>query len=86
MIFFSPMPMHIPDGFLSVIVSVVFWVLSVAAIALALRFVPRDLGERDVPVMGVLAGGLFLGEELSQTVFLALGLVGAGIWVANRPG
>jgi drug/metabolite transporter (DMT)-like permease len=38
------------------------------------------------PVMGVLAGGLFLGEELSQTVFLALGLVGAGIWVANRPG
>lgn len=38
------------------------------------------------PVMGVLAGGLFLGEALSQTVFLALGLVGAGIWVANRPG
>lgn len=38
------------------------------------------------PVMGVLAGGLFLGEELSQTVFVALGLVGAGIWVANWPG
>lgn len=68
MIFFSPMPMHIPDGFLSVIVSVVFWVLSVAAIALALRFVPLDLGERDVPVMGVLAAAIFAGQMLNFAV------------------
>jgi cobalt/nickel transport system permease protein len=68
MVFFSPMPMHIPDGFLSVIVSVVFWVLSVAAIALALRFVPRDLGERDVPVMGVLAAAIFAGQMLNFAV------------------
>ena len=68
MIFFSPMPMHIPDGFLSMIVSVVFWVISVAAIALALRFVPRDLGERDVPVMGVLAAAIFAGQMLNFAV------------------
>jgi drug/metabolite transporter (DMT)-like permease len=37
------------------------------------------------PVMGVLAGGLLLGEALSPTVFLALGLVGVGIWAANWP-
>lgn len=68
MIFFSPLPMHIPDGFLSVIVSVVFWVLSVVAIALALRFVPRDLGERDVPIMGVLAAAIFAGQMLNFAV------------------
>ncbi len=37
------------------------------------------------PVMGVLSGGLLLGEALTPAVFLALGLVGAGIWIANRP-
>lgn len=37
------------------------------------------------PVMGVLAGGVLLGEPLTPAVFAALGLVGAGIWVANRP-
>ena len=37
------------------------------------------------PVMGGLAGGLLLGEPLTPAVFAALGLVGAGIWVANRP-
>lgn len=36
------------------------------------------------PVMGVLAGGLLLGEPLTPAVFAALLLVGAGIWVANR--
>ncbi|ATE61514.1 DMT family transporter [Thauera sinica] len=38
------------------------------------------------PVMGVLAGGLLLGETLTPAVFAALALVGTGIWVANRPG
>lgn len=37
------------------------------------------------PVMGVLAGGLILGELLSPTVFAALGLVGVGIAIANWP-
>ncbi len=36
------------------------------------------------PVMGVLAGALLLGEPLTPAVFAALGLVGAGIWIANR--
>lgn len=37
------------------------------------------------PVMGVLAGGLLLGETLSRAVFVALALVGTGIAVANWP-
>lgn len=37
------------------------------------------------PVFGVLAGGLILAETLTATVLVALALVGAGIWLANRP-
>lgn len=37
------------------------------------------------PVMGVLAGVVLLGEPLTPLIVLALVLVGAGIWVANRP-
>ena len=37
------------------------------------------------PLMGVLAGGLLLGEALTPAVFAALVLVGGGIWIANRP-
>lgn len=37
------------------------------------------------PVMGVLAGVIFLDEALTPGVVIALLLVGAGIWLANRP-
>ncbi|MBP8024557.1 MAG: DMT family transporter, partial [Chromatiaceae bacterium] len=37
------------------------------------------------PVMGVLASVLLLDEPLTPTIFAALFLVGAGIWIANRP-
>lgn len=37
------------------------------------------------PVMGVIAGAILLGETLTPSVYAALGLVGAGIWVANSP-
>jgi drug/metabolite transporter (DMT)-like permease len=36
------------------------------------------------PVFGVFFGWLILGEPLSATLFAALSLVGAGIWLVNR--
>jgi len=60
--------MHIPDGFLSVLVSVILWILSIAAIGYALRRVGQDLGERQVPLMGVLAAAIFAGQMLNFTV------------------
>lgn len=65
---YSPAPMHIPDGFLSTLVSVVFWVVSVIVVAYALRRVGKDLGERQVPLMGVLAAAIFAGQMLNFTV------------------
>jgi len=60
--------MHIPDGFLSVTVSVVLWILSAAAVAFALRRVNRDLDERRIPLMGVLAAAIFAGQMLNFAV------------------
>lgn len=65
---YSPQPMHIPDGFLSVLISVILWILSIIAIGYALRRVGQDLGERQVPLMGVLAAAIFAGQMLNFTV------------------
>ncbi|MCE5208517.1 MAG: energy-coupling factor ABC transporter permease [Chloroflexi bacterium] len=64
----SPQPMHIPDGFLSVIVSVILWIVSIAVLAVALRKTSQVLGERQVPLMGVLAAAIFAGQMLNFTV------------------
>lgn len=65
---FAPLAMHTPDGFLSITVSIIFWVISVFFIGLALQRVKRDLGERDVPTMGVLAAAIFAGQMLNFAV------------------
>ena len=64
----SPVPMHIPDGFLSVWVSVTLWMISVAVIAYALKRVNADLDERKIPLMGVLAAAIFAGQMLNFTI------------------
>jgi cobalt/nickel transport system permease protein len=68
MLYSSVEPMHIPDGFLSTLVSIVFWVISVIAVAFALRRVGRGLGERQLPLMGVLAAAIFAGQMLNFAV------------------
>jgi len=60
--------MHIPDGFLSVTVSIVLWIISIAVIAYSLKRVNQELGERQVPLMGVLAAAIFAGQMLNFTV------------------
>jgi cobalt/nickel transport system permease protein len=60
--------MHIPDGFLSVPVSILYWILSIPVILIALTQVNRKLGEREVPLMGVLAAAIFAGQMLNFSV------------------
>ena len=64
----SPIAMHIPDGFLSVPVSVLFWLISIIVIAYTLKRVSTDLGERQVPLMGVVAAAIFAGQMLNFSV------------------
>lgn len=65
---YAPKPMHIPDGFLSTAVSLILWAISILMIGIALRRVNRQLGERQVPLMGVLAAAIFAGQMLNFTV------------------
>ncbi|GAP20258.1 energy-coupling factor ABC transporter permease [Leptolinea tardivitalis] len=68
MLFSVVHPMHIPDGFLSVAVSIIMWIISIAMIAIALRKVKNELGDREVPLMGVLAAAIFAGQMLNFSV------------------
>jgi len=65
---FAPEPMHIPDGFLSVTVSIVLWLVTIVVVGYALKRVNKDMGERQVPLMGVLAAAIFAGQMLNFTV------------------
>ena len=65
---YAPKPMHIPDGFLSVAVSILLWIVSIIVIGYALKRVGKDLGERQVPMMGVLAAAIFAGQMLNFPV------------------
>ncbi len=65
---FSPVPMHIPDGFLSVFVAMFLWIVTIPVIAVALRQLNKTLDERKIPLLGVLAAAIFAGQMLNFTV------------------
>jgi cobalt/nickel transport system permease protein len=60
--------MHIPDGFLSAPVAGAGFVLTVAAVAVAVRRTNRTLGERSAPLMGVMAAFIFAAQMMNFPV------------------
>ncbi len=60
--------MHIPDGFLSVPVAAVGWLLLIALIGIALRQTRHQLGERQIPLMGILAAFVFVAQMINFPV------------------
>lgn len=60
--------LHIPDGFLSAPVALIWWVLTIGALALAVQRVGVELNERQVPLMGVMAAFIFAGQMLNFPV------------------
>ena len=60
--------MHIPDGFVNTGTSVVTWVASAGGLSYAVRRVNKELGERQVPLMGVSAAFIFAAQMLNFTV------------------
>jgi cobalt/nickel transport system permease protein len=57
--------MHIPDGFLSLPVSLVTWLVSITLIAIALKRVQNDYQEKAVPLMGVCAAFIFAAQMIN---------------------
>jgi cobalt/nickel transport system permease protein len=64
----SQAPMHIPDGFLSVAVAAICWMLAAVGVGVSLWRSGKTLGPRQVPLMGVLAAFIFAAQMLNFTV------------------
>jgi cobalt/nickel transport system permease protein len=60
--------MHIPDGFLSLPVSAGSGVLSVGGLVLALKRLKKQVGDRLVPLMGVMAAFIFAAQMFNFPV------------------
>lgn len=60
--------MHIPDGFVSVGTAAVTYVGSAGAIAYSVRRTNRELNERQVPLMGVMAAFIFAAQMINFKV------------------
>ena len=65
---YSPAPLHIPDGFLSLVVSVVCWVITVIVIGTAISRTNKSLGEKQIPLMGVMAAFIFAAQMINFPV------------------
>jgi cobalt/nickel transport system permease protein len=61
----SPMALHIPDGFISPVVALVGWALALVMIGIAIRQTHHQLGERQIPLMGVLAAFIFAAQAIN---------------------
>lgn len=60
--------MHIPDGFLSMSVSIIFWIATIVLLAAAVRQTRGQLGERQIPLMGIMAAFIFAAQMLNFPV------------------
>ncbi len=75
---FSPMPpvvpeilnpaMHIPDGFLSLVVAVIFWIITIILLVVATQRTQNQLGERQIPLMGIMAAFIFAAQMINFPV------------------
>jgi cobalt/nickel transport system permease protein len=65
---FSPAALHIPDGFLNLVISLLFWLATIAMVGLAISRTNKSLGEKQIPLMGVMAAFIFAAQMLNFPV------------------
>ena len=81
--------MHIPDGWMDPAVVIIGWVISIAVLAVVMARVNKRVDERSVPLMALLAAGIFVAQIINFPVgggtsghligaTLAVALVGLG--------
>jgi cobalt/nickel transport system permease protein len=65
---YSPAPLHIPDGFLTLIISLIFWAITIVTVGIAISKTNKSLGEKQVPLMGIMAAFIFAAQMLNFPV------------------
>lgn len=66
--YLRPIALHIPDGFLNVWVSIIFWLLTIFFVYMAIRQTRGQFGERQIPLMGVMAAFIFAAQMINFPV------------------
>ncbi len=65
---YSPTPLHIPDGFLNLVVSVICWAITIVTLGFAISKTNKSLGEKQIPLMGVMAAFIFAAQMINFPV------------------
>jgi cobalt/nickel transport system permease protein len=60
--------MHIPDNFLSIAVSLICWAITIITLGMAISRTNKSLGEKQVPLMGVMAAFIFAAQMINFPV------------------
>jgi cobalt/nickel transport system permease protein len=64
--------MHIPDGFIPISQAIVYWIIALIFIALSLRWAKREMSEEKVPLVAVLAAGIFAIQTLNMALPISI--------------
>ena len=64
----EPAAMHIPDGFLSVTIAILCWVITAIILLLAIARTRGEFSERQIPLMGVIAAFIFAAQMINFPV------------------
>lgn len=60
--------LHVPDGFLSLTISIVFWIVTAFIVSLAVKHSQETLKQRQIPLMGIMAAFLFAAQMINFPV------------------
>jgi cobalt/nickel transport system permease protein len=64
--------MHIPDGFFPISQAAVYWIIALVFILLSLRWAKREMSEEKVPLVAVLAAGIFAIQTLNMALPISI--------------
>lgn len=65
---YAPAQLHIPDGFLNFIVSFICWMITAVVLSMAISRTNKSLGEKQVPLMGIMAAFIFAAQMINFPV------------------
>ena len=69
--------MHIPDGFFPISQALIYWIIAIIFIFLSLRWARSEMSEEKVPLVAVLAAGIFAIQTMNMA--LPLSIVPGGV-------
>lgn len=64
----KPTLMHVPDGLLSLPVAILCWLVTALLVYTAIRRTKGEIGERQIPLMGVMAAFIFAAQMINFPV------------------